>query len=171
MQFSDENYSKIVFKLKREEESIILKKNGIILVDIPMLKVNLFSIIKRINRTNFLKMKLTDEYIFRQPEMYQSILLHIISVVTKSLPDAELLLKYGVPYFYYKKKAFCYLVNDQRKGFVDLGFARGFKLKRNQEFLVDESRNTVKSLRYFSLEAVDNAILEAVIKEAATLYI
>jgi len=116
-------------------------------------------------------MKLTDEYIFRQPEMHQSILLHIISVVKKSLPDAELLLKYGVPYFYYKKRTFCYLAHNQKKGFVDLGFARGFKLKKNQEFLVDESRNTVKSLRYFSLEAIDNAILEDVIKEAAALYL
>lgn len=116
-------------------------------------------------------MKLTDEYIFSQPQMHQSILLHIISVVKKIAPDAELLLKYGVPYFYYKKKAFCYLAYNQKKGFVDLGFARGFQLKRNQEFLVDKSRNTVKSLRYFSLEAIDNAILEDVINEAAALYL
>ena len=114
-------------------------------------------------------MKLTDEYIFRQPEKQQSILLHIISVVKKSLPDAELLFKYGVPYFYYKKRAFCYLIYNSKKGFVDLGFARGFKLKKNQEFFVDENRNTVKSLRYFGLEAIDNEILEDVLKEAATL--
>lgn len=115
-------------------------------------------------------MKLTDEYIFRQPEIQQSILLHVISVVKKVLPDAELLLKYGVPYFYYKKRAFCYLAHSQKKGYVDVGFARGFKLKKNQEFLVDENRNTVKSLRYYSLESIDNAILEDVIKEAADLY-
>jgi hypothetical protein len=116
-------------------------------------------------------MKLTDEYIFRQPERQRSILLHLLAVVNKTLPDAELLLKYGVPYFYFKKKAFCYLIHNHKNGFVDLGFAIGFKLKRNQEFLVDESRNTVKSLRYFSLEAIDNAILEDVIKEAAALYL
>lgn len=116
-------------------------------------------------------MKPTEEYIFRQPQEYQSILLHLINVVKKSLPDAELLLKYGVPYFYYKKKAFCYLTHNQKKGFVDLGFARGFKLKRNQEFLVDENRNTVKSLRYFNLETINNQVLEDVIKEATALYL
>jgi hypothetical protein len=115
-------------------------------------------------------MKLTDQYIFYQPEKYQSILLHLISVLERSLPDLELLFKWGIPYFYYKKKPFCYLASHNKKGFVDAGFARGFELKRNQDCLVDEKRNTVKSLRYFSLKDIDNVILEDVIKEAATLY-
>ncbi|HSD09116.1 MAG TPA: hypothetical protein VLC96_17880, partial [Flavobacterium sp.] len=71
---------------------------------------------------------------------------------------------------YYKKRMFCYLICNSKKGFVDAGFARGFQLKRNQEFLVDEKRNTVKSLRYYDLEKIDNAVLIAVIKEAKTLY-
>jgi hypothetical protein len=82
----------------------------------------------------------------------------------------ELLFKWGIPYFYYKKKPFCYLAPNHKKGFVDAGFARGFQLKRNQDCLVDEKRNTVKSLRYYDLKEIDNAILEDVIREAATLY-
>lgn len=115
-------------------------------------------------------MKLTEEYIFHQPEKYQSILLHLISVFKREMPDLELLFKYGIPYFYYRKKPFCYLAPNHKKGFVDAGFARGFQLKNNQEFLNSEKRNTVKSLRYYSLESIDNAVLTDAIREAQTLY-
>lgn len=115
-------------------------------------------------------MKLTEEYIIKQPEKYQSILLHLISVFNREIPDLELLFKYGIPYFYYRKKPFCYLAPHHKKGFVDAGFSRGFQLKRNQEWLESENRNTVKSLRYYNLEAINNAILEDVIREAQTLY-
>jgi hypothetical protein len=115
-------------------------------------------------------MRLVDAYILRQPEKYQSMLLHLISVVNQTVPDLDLLFKWGIPYFYYKKKMFCYLAPNHKKGFVDIGFARGFQLKRNQEFLVFQNRNTVKSLRYFSLETIENSILEDVLRETQTLY-
>jgi hypothetical protein len=118
----------------------------------------------------FYGMKLTDEYIYRQPEKYQMILLHLISVFKREIPELELLFKWGIPYFYYRKKPFCYLAPNAKKGFVDAGFAKGFQLKRNQDCLVGEMRNTVKSLRYFSLEDIDNAVLKDVIKEAEALY-
>ena len=115
-------------------------------------------------------MKLTDEYIYRQTEEHQMILLHLISIFKREIPELELLFKWGIPYFYYKKRMFCYFAANHKIGFVDAGFARGFQLKKNQDFLVDEKRNTVKSLRYYSLAAIDNAVLEDVIHEAAALY-
>ncbi len=115
-------------------------------------------------------MKPTEEYILRQPVQYQIMLLHVISVVEKELIESELLFKWGIPYIYYKKKPFCYLAPNHKKRFLDVGFARGFELKRNQETLVDENRNTVKSLRYFSIEEIDNAILIDVISESKLLY-
>lgn len=116
-------------------------------------------------------MKLTDQYILNQPEKYQSILLYIISVVESKIAGVDLNFKYGIPYFYYHKKPFCYLAPNHKKGFVDVGFARGFLLKENQEFLNSENRNTVKSLRYFSLESIDHQVLEAVLEEAKSLYL
>ena len=59
---------------------------------------------------------------------------------------------------------------NHKKGFLDAGFAKGFELKRNQETLVDENRNTVKSLRYYSIEEIDNAVLIDVVLEAKLLY-
>jgi len=115
-------------------------------------------------------MKPTEEYILKQPEFYQSILLHIISVVERVVPKATLEYKYGIPYFYLNKKPFCYLAPNHKKQFVDLGFAKGFQLKKNQEYLVSENRNTVKSLRYFDLKSIDNKILEEVLLEASIFY-
>lgn len=98
-------------------------------------------------------------------------MLHLISVFEREIPELELLFKWGIPCFYYKKKVFCYLNSSPKKGFVDAGFFKGFQLKVNQDFLVSEKRTTVKSLRYFSLESINNKVLEDVIQEARSLYI
>ncbi|HWR94210.1 MAG TPA: DUF1801 domain-containing protein [Flavobacterium sp.] len=115
-------------------------------------------------------MKLTDEYIFRQPEKHQTILFYLIDVVNQEIPDATFNFKWGIPYFYYKKKPFCYLAPNHKKDFVDLGFAKGFQLQNHQEFLISENRNTVKSLRYHTLKSIEHQVLIDVIQEAITLY-
>ncbi|MFN3753783.1 DUF1801 domain-containing protein [Flavobacterium sp.] len=116
-------------------------------------------------------MKPSEVYILNQPEKYRDILLHIIAVVEHNLPEATLEYKWGIPYFYYKKKPFCYLNASHKHQFVDVGFAKGFQLKSNQEHLVaDNGRNTIKSLRYHTLETIDNAILISVIEESKMLY-
>lgn len=115
-------------------------------------------------------MKPVEEYILKQSPCFQEILFYIIDVVEKELPNTELLFKWGVPYFYYNKKPFCYLAPNKRRSFVDVGFAKGFQLQRHQNILVDENRNTVKSLRYFELDSVDDIVLREVIKEASLLY-
>lgn len=115
-------------------------------------------------------MKPTETYILRQPAQYQVMMLHVLSVVEQELSASELLFKWGIPYVYYKKKPFCYLASNRKKGFLDVGFAKGFQLKRNQDALVDENRNTVKSLRYFSIETIDNTVLIDVISESKLLY-
>lgn len=116
-------------------------------------------------------MKPTELYILNQPEKYRDILLHIIAVVEHTLPEATLEYKWGIPYFYYKKKPFCYLNASHKNQFVDVGFAKGFQLKTQQQHLVaDNGRNTIKSLRYYALETIDNNVLVEVIEEAKTLY-
>jgi hypothetical protein len=114
-------------------------------------------------------MKPAEAYIFNQPHLYQSIMLYLLQVIQQQLPESEVLFKWGIPYVYYKKKPYCYLAPNHKKGFVDLGFTKGFQLQQNQFHLIGEKRNTVKSLRYFNLENIDHDILLAVIAEAKTL--
>ena len=116
-------------------------------------------------------MKATELYILNQPEPYRSILLHLIAVIQNTLPECTLEYKWGIPYFYYKKKPFCYFNASHKNQFVDVGFAKGFELKSNQQQLMaDNGRNTVKSLRYYTLETIDNKVLVEVIEEAMQLY-
>jgi hypothetical protein len=115
--------------------------------------------------------KAADLYILKQPENYRNIIFHIIAVVQNTIPDITLEYKWAVPYFYYKKKPLCYLNASHKYGFIDVGFAKGFQLKSNLDYLIaDNGRNTVKSLRYFSLEQIDNTILISVLEEAKSLY-
>ncbi|WP_309613209.1 DUF1801 domain-containing protein [Flavobacterium sp.] len=116
-------------------------------------------------------MKPAEVYILNQPENYRNILFHIIDVVQNTILDVTLEYKWTVPYFYYKKKPLCYLNANHKHGFVDVGFAKGFELKNNLDYLIaDNGRNTIKSLRYFSLEQIDNAILISVLEETKSLY-
>lgn len=116
-------------------------------------------------------MKPAELYILNQPENYRNILFHIMAVVQNTILDVTLEYKWTIRYFYYKKKPLCYLNASHKHGFVDVGFAKGFELKSNLDHLIaDNGRNTVKSLRYFSLEQIDNAILISVLEEAKSLY-
>jgi len=115
--------------------------------------------------------KPSDLYVLHQPEPFRSIVLHVIAVIENNLPEVTLEFKWSVPYFYYKKKPFCYLNASHKNRFVDIGFSKGFLLKNNLESLIaDNGRNTVKSLRYKSLEEIDNKVLISVIIEASNLY-
>ncbi|RAR70132.1 DUF1801 domain-containing protein [Flavobacterium aciduliphilum] len=115
-------------------------------------------------------MKPVDAFILNQPEPYKAIVLHLIAVISGSFNALTLEFKYGVPYFYCNQKPFCYLAPNIKKNYVDLGIAKGFQLKYNQDILISENRNTVKSLRYSSLEAIDHNQLLSVLTEAMSLY-
>jgi hypothetical protein len=111
-----------------------------------------------------------DVYILNQPENYRDMLLHIISVVEQTIPEVTLEYKWKIPFFYYKKRPFCFLNVSHKKKYVDVAFSKGFQLKDNLNFLMaGDGRTTYKSLRYTSLEEIDNAILIAVLNEAKHL--
>ncbi|CCG53527.1 Protein of unknown function [Flavobacterium indicum GPTSA100-9 = DSM 17447] len=115
-------------------------------------------------------MKPSEVYILRQSSAFQEIIFYVISVIEQEIEGVELLFKWGIPYFYYHKKPFIYIAPNKTKGFVDVGFARGFQLHLHQSILIDENRNTVKSLRYFNIDSVDDSVLRDLIQEAKLLY-
>ena len=117
-------------------------------------------------------MKPQDLYILQQPEVYRDMLLHVISVVEQTVPEATLEYKWKIPFFYFKKKPFCYLNVSHKKQYIDVAFMKGFELKKNQQHLfANNGRTMVKSLRYNTLEEIDNSILISVLCEARMLYI
>lgn len=115
-------------------------------------------------------MKPQDHYILNQPEVYRAMLLHIMAVIETELPDATLEFKWKIPFYYYKKKPFCFLNASHKGKYVDVAFSKGFQLQNNLEILNGDNRNTYKSLRFFSLESIDNKVLISVLREAKTMY-
>lgn len=111
-----------------------------------------------------------ENYILNQPEPYRSILFHLQIVIEYTLPEMELLYKYKIPFYYINKKPFCYLNASHKNHFVDLGFCKGNQIQIHKEHLVTENRKKMVSLRYKSLEDINDAILKEVLKKAESLY-
>lgn len=105
-----------------------------------------------------------EAYILNQPEPYRSILMHIQIVMEQTLPEVELKYKWRMPCYYFKKKPICYL--RQAKNFVDIGFWHSNYLPaKYHAYLVSENRKVVKSLRYTSLEEINDAIFVEILQE------
>ena len=109
-----------------------------------------------------------EQYILNQPEPAKSILLHLQLIIEAEIPGAVLLYKYKVPFYYLEaKRPFCYL--NHTKGYVDLGFWNAAHLTKHTSEMISEGRKHMKSLRYFKLEDIDEAILLDVLSEAYSL--
>lgn len=107
----------------------------------------------------------SEQYILNQEEPGKSILLHLQVFVESTLPDAVLLYKYKIPFYYIEgKQPFCYL--NYTKGYVDICFWHGTHLSLHNEHLVSKGRKHMKSLRYYKPEDVDESILADVLNEA-----
>lgn len=110
-------------------------------------------------------MKPAEDYILNQPEPFQAILMHLQILIATHFPEADLKFKWKLPFYYLDGTPFCYLNASKKKGYVDVGFWTSAHLKYN-EYLVSDGRKVVKSLRYFTLEDVQEKVLISVLKEA-----
>ncbi|MFK7834143.1 MAG: DUF1801 domain-containing protein [Winogradskyella sp.] len=107
-------------------------------------------------------------YILKQPEPYKSILLHLQVLIAHTLPKADLLYKWRLPCYYLDKRPMCYL--NQSKDYVDVGFWHSAHLSKNWDpYLTTEKRKVIKSLRYKSLDDIDDAVFIAILKEVEGL--
>jgi len=112
----------------------------------------------------FIFMNPSEEYILNQPEPFRSILLHLQSVIEMTITDVDLKYRYRVPFYYIDGRPFCYL--NQAKDYIDVGFWNAAHLTKNLEFMTTAGRKMMKSLRYKSLEEINDKILIEVLQEA-----
>ncbi|WP_418638432.1 DUF1801 domain-containing protein [Winogradskyella sp.] len=103
-------------------------------------------------------------HILKQPEPYKSIFLHLQVLIAHTLPEADLLYKWRMPCYYIEKRPMCYL--NRSKDYVDVGFWHSAHLSKKWDaYLITEKRKVVKSLRYKTLEDIDNAVFISILKE------
>ncbi|QTD37059.1 DUF1801 domain-containing protein [Polaribacter batillariae] len=114
-------------------------------------------------------MKPAEEYILKQPEPYKSILSHLQILIESSFPNANLQFKWKIPFYYLDDKPFCYLNPSKKKGYVDVAFWVSAHLTKYNELLISENRKVVKSLRYKSIDDINEEVLLTVLEEAHQL--
>lgn len=107
-------------------------------------------------------------YILEKPEPFQTILLHLDTLVTHTIPEVELKFKWHLPFYYLNNTMFCFL--NFRKKFVDLGIPYGNQLSNaSGSLLAGEGRKQLRSLRYHTTEDIDDSDLISILKELQTL--
>ncbi|MEX0288236.1 MAG: DUF1801 domain-containing protein [Flavobacteriaceae bacterium] len=105
-----------------------------------------------------------EEYILNQEEPFRSILLHLQAIIEQTITGITLKYKYKIPFYYVDSRPFCYL--NQSKDYVDLGFWNAAHLSVHTELMVSEGRKMMRSLRYRSLEEINDSVLIAVLEDA-----
>jgi hypothetical protein len=107
--------------------------------------------------------KPAEHYVLKQEEPFRSILLQLQTIVEVLPPNAQLLFAWCIPFYYCNGIPLCYF--NQSKNYVDLVFWHGKKLDNYREDFVTINRKSVSSLRYKSLEDIDDAFIIYVIKQ------
>ncbi len=111
-------------------------------------------------------MKPAEAYILNKEEPFKSILIQLQMIIEYSFPEVDLQFKWKLPFYYLKENPFCYLNASTKKGYVDVGFWASAHLEQYNEYLIADGRKVVKSLRYFSVEDINQEILISVLFEA-----
>ena len=104
-----------------------------------------------------------ENYIITKPQPYRDILLELQVLIEHSVPEAELLFKWHLPFYYLNSSMFCFL--NFRKQFVELSFPKGVLLDDpNKHLIAGEGRKHLRSLRYDNVEAIDAEVVIGFLK-------
>ncbi|MDY2587862.1 DUF1801 domain-containing protein [Winogradskyella aquimaris] len=104
-----------------------------------------------------------EAYILKQEEPYKTILLQLQSIIEAVAPNAELLYKWRIPFYYNNGIPLCFL--NQSKDYVDLAFWHFDQLEKYSEYFVDANRKSIRSLRYRSVEDINDEIVVYVLQK------
>lgn len=104
-----------------------------------------------------------EAYILKQEEPYKSILLQLQAIIEAVVPNAELLYKWRIPFYYSKGIPICFL--NRSKDYVDLAFWHFEKLEKYTEYYVGTNRKSIRSLRFKSVEDINDEAVVYVLQK------
>lgn len=107
-------------------------------------------------------MKPAETYILSQEEPYKSIMLQLQTIIEAVVPEAELLFKWRIPFYYYNGIPLCFL--NQSKDYVDFAFWHRDQFSKYTEHFVSTNRKTVTSLRYKSVDDIIDEVIVHVLE-------
>ena len=108
------------------------------------------------------------QYYERQDEPNKSCLLALRDIILPLDKDITHELKYGMPFFCYKGKMFCYLWIHKKLGQPYIGIVEGKHF--DHPLLVQEKRSRMKVMLLDANEDLPVKTIKAIIKQAIALY-
>ena len=113
-------------------------------------------------------MKQLDDFYFNQQEPIKGTLLALKQIILKQDKDITNVLKYGMPFFCYKGKMFCYLWVHKKTKQPYIGIVEGKHF--DEAFLIQEDRSRMKIMLFNSDEDLPLEQIESVLEKALNLY-
>ncbi|CAC9976266.1 DUF1801 domain-containing protein [Flavobacterium panici] len=113
-------------------------------------------------------MKQLDDFYLNQEEPIKGTFLALKDIILKQDKDITHVLKYGMPFFCYKGKMFCYLWIHKKLKQPYIGIVEGKHFE--DFFLIQEKRSRMKIMMFNSEEDLPLEKIEFVIQKAINLY-
>ena len=113
-------------------------------------------------------MKQLDDFYLKQEEPIKGIFLALKEIILKKDHSITHVLKYGMTFFCYKGKLFCYLWIHKKLKKPYIGIVEGKHF--DEDFLIQENRSRMKILMFDSNEDLPLVQIEFIIQKAINLY-
>jgi len=113
-------------------------------------------------------MKQLDDFYLNQKEPVKGIFLALKEIILKQDENITNTLKYGMPFFCYKRKMFCYLWIHKKLKKPYIGIVEGKHF--DDPFLIQEKRSRMKIMMFNVNEDLPLEEIEIVIQKAVNLY-
>jgi Domain of unknown function (DU1801) len=113
-------------------------------------------------------MKELDNFYLQQTEPVKAIFFALKEIILKQDSNITNTLKYGMPFFCYKGKMFCYLWLHKKYKQPYIGIVEGKYF--DEAFLIQESRSRMKIMLFDPNKDLPVKKIEAVVNKAISLY-
>ena len=113
-------------------------------------------------------MKQLDDFYLKQDEPVKGLFLALRKIILKQDPEITHVLKYGMPFFCYKGKMFCYLWIHKKHKQPYIGIVEGKHF--DESFLLQETRSRMKIILLNPDEDLPLEQIERGIQKALNLY-
>jgi len=109
-----------------------------------------------------------DNFYMAKPEPLKGCLLSLRDVILRSNPEITEAWKYRMPFFYFRKRMFCYLWVHKKTSLPYIGVVEGRKLSHPR--LVQEKRSRMKIMFIDPTKDLPVRIILGILKNAASFY-
>jgi len=109
-----------------------------------------------------------DDFYFKQEEPIKGVFLALKEIILKQDSEITHVLKYGMPFFCYKGKMFCYLWTHKKYKQPYIGIVEGKQF--DEPFLLQEARSRMKIMLLNPDEDLPLEQIERIVQKALNLY-